>query len=100
MLFDDPSEIEWLDEDNQTAAASTTPDEQSAATTETTQPRPRKPRKRKEKPVSRTTDEQEQQQDNSLFSLPEPLMCFEKRLPLQFGYLYRKHQRTPLGPHN
>ena len=69
MKFDDPSEIEWLNDDNQTATASTTPDEQSATATETTQPRPRKPRKRKAKTVSRTTDEQEQQPDNSLFSL-------------------------------
>lgn len=70
MKFDDPSEIEWLDDDNQTTDTPTTPDEQSATATETTQPRPRKPRKRIEKPVSRTTDEQEQQQpDNSLFSL-------------------------------
>jgi hypothetical protein len=70
MFFDDPEEIEWLDDDdNQTADTPTTPDKQSASATETTQPRPRKPRKRKEKPVSRTTDEQEQQPDNSLFSL-------------------------------
>ena len=69
IKFDDPSEIECLNDDNQTATASTTPDEQSATATETTQPRPRKPRKRKAKTVSRTTDEQEQQPDNSLFSL-------------------------------
>ena len=70
MKFDDPSEIEWLDDDdNQTTDVLTTPDEQSAVATETTQPRPRKPRKRKEKPVSLTTDEQEQQPDNNLFSL-------------------------------
>ena len=70
MKIDDPSEIEWLDDDdNQTTATPTTLDEQSAVTTETTQPRPRKPHKRQEKPVSRTNYEPEQQPDNSLFSL-------------------------------
>lgn len=83
MYFDDPDEIEWLDDDDTPIPAETEPSnatptsDNSSAVVQEPDPQPiKKPRKRKRKPTSAETEQQEPEQpdkkkteNNGLFVL-------------------------------
>ena len=83
MYFDDPDEIEWLDDDDTPIPAETEPSnatptsDNSSAVVQEPDPQPiKKPRKRKRKPTSAETEQQEPEQpdkkkteNNGLFDL-------------------------------